>query len=378
MSLVFVSIHASTVRFVVASTITTSYLVFSSFASAQEVTSATTGAQETAATTKFPVDTSKWMVGDTLVPESRKGPAPLKLCLKREGETWKDAPDCDLKDDKVEILLVYPGPQHTYLYLGAVPPSAKLMSEAEKRRTGGSYPATATSWMCAYGALGTDSRKHGYTICSSSLTKDSTGAGEAIGKNIVNVFVGTVQKRMVIDQEAVLAAAKTTGLAGIIETRLYKEYRDAYENSVTGSHWRAFIARYKESDPDNLVPSAQKSLAQAEQHEAAHQARAEKRHAVAVKQNAAALEAWRTKVKTGDTCWVGPRDVGGMNVMMRAMVIESKPPIIRVQYDGITNGNFKVALREREEWVKATHLYPEAEFSAGRSNTIVTPKAWPQ
>lgn len=68
---------------------------------------------------------------------------------------------------------------------------------------------------------------------------------------------------------------------------------------------------------------------------------------------------WRSNVKIGDSCWVGPVDIGVYrNIYLNALVIDIRGSLLRVQYDGITNRNITLSNGVREEWVKLVLAYP--------------------
>lgn len=93
----------------------------------------------------------------------------------------------------------------------------------------------------------------------------------------------------------------------------------------------------------------------------------------------AALTRWRTAIKTGDEGWVGPVSFGQYSgdLMMHALVVERRNELIRVQYDGTTDQNTAVSLREKEAWVKIRAFYPESEFTAGSASSVFQPNAMP-
>ncbi len=93
----------------------------------------------------------------------------------------------------------------------------------------------------------------------------------------------------------------------------------------------------------------------------------------------AALTRWRAAIKTGNEGWVGPVSFGQYSgdLMMHALVVERRNELIRVQYDGRTDQNTAVSLREKEAWVKIRAFYPESEFKAGIASSVFQPNAMP-
>lgn len=93
----------------------------------------------------------------------------------------------------------------------------------------------------------------------------------------------------------------------------------------------------------------------------------------------ATLTRWRATVKTGDEGWIGPFSFGQLakNLMLHALVVERRSGLVRVQYDGKTDHDMAINLRDKEAWVKVEAFFPEGDYSTGRPLSILEPRAMP-
>jgi hypothetical protein len=91
----------------------------------------------------------------------------------------------------------------------------------------------------------------------------------------------------------------------------------------------------------------------------------EKQEVLAEQKKQQRLNTWRRSIKSGDTVWRGPlvNDVlkqnGVREFYMRGMIIELKPPIALVQYDG--SASFNTQFQPKTEWTKLVELRPSPE-----------------
>ena len=324
--------------------------------------------------------TPSWRVSRSIAVD---GPDLVRFCVAKTDDKWNQSEPCNVKQNNVEI--VYVDPWHRLIFLGASAPRPQDLSTLEKRNQQYRQGEPVDSWECYYGAFGTaDRTKHGYTVCSSALTKGATGAGEAVIGNLANALFGTIRKRVAVDTDAVDKVVQDANL-------IPDSYRRAFATAKTSSDFDRFIQRYRNDDPDHLVPKANEALAQARQAEDAARAEAqaetqqlqvayekqrvadERARVAQARERETRITHWRQTVKVGDGCWVGPRKLGYTRGMMHALVVEIKPTIVRVQYDGRTSTYYVVDLPQREEWVKTAELYPEGEYSYGTGTVILKP-----
>lgn len=140
-----------------------------------------------------------------------------------------------------------------------------------------------------------------------------------------------------------------------------------------------------------MVPKATEALAQARRAEDAARAEAraeaeqlqvayekqrladERTRAAQARERETRITHWRQTLKAGDACWVGPRKLDFRRGMLHALVVEIKPAIVRVQYDGKTSTYYVIDMPHHEEWVKTAELYPEGEYSLGKGTVILKP-----
>ena len=138
------------------------------------------------------------------------------------------------------------------IYLRAEPP--KKLSQM-----GSSDPING--WECFNGALGTSFRNElQYSICASDLTKNIADGAEMLIGNLFNVALGTVRSRVTIDTDLLLKAATESGALDTAEAWKQQvelqKYRDQFESANTSYKFDAFIQKYINNDPDNLLPQA--------------------------------------------------------------------------------------------------------------------------
>lgn len=290
-----------------------------------------------------------WTVAKSL---ANHGSGLMRFCIAKTEGKWSPSKTCDEKQSNVEIL--YLDPWTKRVFLGASAPSYTNISVAEKERQ--RIAPSSTDWECFYGALGTAERtKFGYNVCNSALTKGATGAGEAVIGNMFNVVFGTIKKRVAVDADAVLDAAEQANL-------FIESYRTVFANARTSTEFEKFIQLYRSDDPDKLIPQAMEAIQGAKQAEIMQAAEREKllaiQRAETVKrrqeyetkrlaeeriqatqahEREQRLNTWRQSAKVGDNCWVGPRRWDSEQAMLRALIVEIKGPLFRVQYDGRTN-----------------------------------------
>lgn len=94
-----------------------------------------------------------------------------------------------------------------------------------------------------------------------------------------------------------------------------------------------------------------------------------------------ALDAWRSRTKVGDSCWVGPYLKGkppyGTSFFMHGLIVEVRKPLVRVQFDGGTTVKFDVGLTAatKEIWTRIEDVYPESDYTLACSpcNSTWTP-----
>lgn len=94
-----------------------------------------------------------------------------------------------------------------------------------------------------------------------------------------------------------------------------------------------------------------------------------------------ALDAWRSRTKVGDSCWVGPYLKGklpyGTSFFMHGLIVEVRKPLVRVQFDGGTTVKLNVGLTSvtKEIWTRLEDVYPESDYTVACSpcNSTWTP-----
>lgn len=164
-------------------------------------------------------------------------------------------------------------------------------------------------------------------ICTYSVDTDQIyGLAEAVGPQCENTVGAEAAYQCIIEN----ASRVTAELA-------LAKYREAFESARSSADFAAFIAQYKNTDPDSLVPKAKKRQIEAE--------RAEKKEAEGRR---ARLAAWRNGLKLGDDTFCGA-------------VIEVRKPMIKIAVSVPLQGY------PTEVWLKSDALYPP--WMAGCQNT---------
>ena len=185
--------------------------------------------------------------------------------LTKNGDSWKASKTGDLRQDNVERVVV--NIKTAEIVLTASP------------RGAGTYYRNTTKWECRKGLYGTGFRLiNDYSVCSSHLTKGVTNPAKAVISGLTLIF-GQVVRDVVVDQEAILAIAKSSGLIEMVEEdkqalsdeEIQQEkalalniYHNAYAAITTPRSINSFIEKYRDNDPEGLITLARSRLPQAE------------------------------------------------------------------------------------------------------------------
>ena len=227
-----------------------------------------------------------------------------------------------------------------------------------------------------------------YNICTSNF-KDITHEFGMFDRTALSSSTGRFTALYRINVNAVLSAAKEANLLDLINKRYYDEYKNSLtDQSVPIKKLMWLVTQYKNYDPDNLIPAANRRIDYLQNEEAEHNKKlflekchndftkasssqdwlsfistytgndpdqlipkakekfklAEAREAKEAKlaeaqQHKAAFElaAWRKKIHEGDETNCGP-------------VIEVKPKLIKISNAVAGYGN--------EHWIRRDQLYP--------------------
>lgn len=185
--------------------------------------------------------------------------------LIKSGEAWSVSRSGDLSQDTVERVAV--SLSTGTIYLDVKGPSR--VSAGERERGSG----RDNRWECFEGAIlnGSGFRTAlDYSICSSNLAKGVTTPGEAaIGS--LNLLFGTVRRFMAVDQEKILAIAESSGLIEMVEqdrkAAMATEYHALFAAATTPGLINDFVAKYRDNDPEGLLPQAQARMQRAQAEE---------------------------------------------------------------------------------------------------------------
>lgn len=299
-------------------------------------------------------EAGQWQASPQLASQQKNPENLLSYCIQKNEGTWQVAESCDLNKANYEMVAV--DPYNLTFHLSAPTP----------RRSG-------SSWECPRNSAGASGRSnHGYTLCNSAFTKGSSNIDEAVFGGINSLLFGSSLKALPVDTEALSAAAISAGLH-------QAAYNAAFSKAKSSQQLSKLIATYQNNDPDQLIPEAEARLKEYETNEkvaieaerlrrkndAAANAEAirnkELERVAATAKKEKQRKIWLSRIQPGDDCWIGPFSSSYMsNFMLKAMVIETKPALVRVQYDGgqTNKPNFNVNRDVSEEWVKRENVYP--------------------
>lgn len=79
---------------------------------------------------------------------------------------------------------------------------------------------------------------------------------------MLNILAATTRSRVIVNREMIRDAAEQSGLIVEVESRQYSElldaYRAAFQKASSSADYERFIVKYRDADPENLVPVAEK------------------------------------------------------------------------------------------------------------------------
>ena len=240
------------------------------------------------------------------------------IFLMKNGDSWSASKTGDLTKDGVEMVSINLATRTVFLNASA--PDYQRYARSSGQGNG-------EKWSCYHGILPQSYRQqHTYAICASNLTKDVTPNITPIG----HVVVGAMELLMLskfndvaVDQGKVLDAVTSSGAIKIAEQDVASEqlsaYRHAYQNATTSFQLESFIERYKNNDPDGLVPLAEKRLP-----DLVAQEKADYEHAFETASSESDYEAFINRYSLNDPDTLVPKAQEKINEIRIAMATQVK------------------------------------------------------
>lgn len=155
------------------------------------------------------------------------------------------------------------------------------------------------------------------------------------------------------------AEAKIPDIEKTARARQLAQYRNQFQEARTSADFRVFIERYASDDPERLIPRATQRLgaAEAEVHRKSaerdeHDRKAKVAEMERQRREAANLASWRTRLKVGDDTFCGP-------------VIEVRQPMIKIAVRAQLPGYAS------EIWLKTTEVFPSNVSCANRNGELL-------
>lgn len=252
--------------------------------------------------------------------------------LEHSGNEWSVA------DVKSEPITHRNNPQQEILFVSK---SSKVIAPFYDKRMGSGDHAECTPII---------QTSQAYGLCNSSFAVAEVGM--SIGKNIVScatalcLAAGTWKR---VDPQLIQQAALNSNLIAKVQEKIaedeHTKYLAEFSQATTIPKLQAFSNRYRNNDPDGLIPKAQEKLAVLEQQSTleAERRSAELRQLSEARQKAKnqaneRAKQFRESIKVGHETNCGP-------------VIEMKGTLIKIYFPIKDYGN--------EHWLRLDEVYPK-------------------